>query len=62
MVYRSFKLLKKTKRIEMIVLLQEYYKSIGRDVTPEYWTYTKQELMNCIIDYQIEIQYDAIEK
>jgi hypothetical protein len=57
MGYKSYKLLKKIKRAEMIVLINEYYKSIGRDITPDYWTYTKQELINCIVDYEIEIKY-----
>lgn len=42
------------KRDDYIKLLDEYYKSIGREKTPPYTTYTMTELKACIRLFQIK--------
>lgn len=48
-------LIDKLKRDDIIVILDEYYKKIGRTQTPNYREYALQELKKCIVLHGIQL-------
>ena len=56
-MYQSYNVLKKAKREDLLPLLDEYYKSIGRDPRPQFENYSLDEIKKCIILFQIELMF-----
>jgi hypothetical protein len=48
-------LLERMKREDLIRILDEYYKSIGRTQVPNYREYALQELKKCIVLLRIQL-------
>lgn len=48
-------LLERMKREDLIRILDEYYKSIGRSKCPQYREYALQELKKCIVLFGIQL-------
>jgi hypothetical protein len=51
----DFEKLDALKRKELILLIDKYYKSIKRDVTPQFREYTNHELKQVIKMFQISL-------
>ncbi len=50
-------ILRKAKKQDLIILLKEYYESIGRDKYPPIENYSLDELKKCFILFGIELKY-----
>lgn len=50
------------KREDIIPVLDEYYKSIGRVKTPNYKDYSLAELRKCLVVFGIKLVYQKDEK
>ena len=48
--------MKDLKREDIIPILAEYYKSIGRTSPPQFDTYTLQELKKCLTLFKIVVK------
>jgi hypothetical protein len=48
-------IINRLKRDDIIRILGEYYKSIGREQTPDYTEYSLSELRKCIYLFNITI-------
>lgn len=45
------------KREDIIMILEEYYKSIGRVRPPPYHTYSLQDLKKCLTLFKLNYKY-----
>ena len=53
-------LIDKLKKEDIIPFLDDYYKSVGRTMTPNYREYSLAELKKCLILFNIELVKDNV--